>query len=237
MSKKQHMSRLAAPKTWPIKRKGIKWIAKPTPGSHKLGLSLPLIVVLRDLLKVVRTSREAEFIVHNKDILINNQLIKDIKFGIGLFDTLSLPKLKRYYRVVFGKNGKLKLIEIPEKETNLIPIKIINKTNLKKNKAQINLSNGWNVLSKEKFKVGGSILFNTSTKKIEKKLALEKGNTVYITGGRHVGMIARLKEINTVGELKKEKTAIVVPSKGESRSTNLNYIFIIGEDKPAIKLE
>ena len=107
----------------------------------------------------------------------------------------------------------------------------------KKNKTQINLSNGWNILSKEKFKTGDSILFNTSTKKIEKKLALKEGNTIYITGGKHAGMVAKLKEIKEVGELKKERIVKVAPSKDEIESTDLNHIFVIGEANPAVKVE
>jgi small subunit ribosomal protein S4e len=237
MSKKQHISRLAAPRTWPIRRKGIKWIAKPSPGVYNLSLSLPLIVVLRDLLKVVKTSKEAKFILHSKDVLVNSKPIRDVKFSVGIFDTISLPKLKQYYRLVFGKNKKLGLIEIPEKETNLIPIKISNKTTMKKNKSQLNLSNGWNILSKEKFQSGDSILFNISTKKIEKKFALESGNVVYIIGGKHAGMVAKLKEISKIGELKKEKIATLTPSKDETVSTNLEHIFVVGGDKPAVKVE
>lgn len=237
MSKKQHLSRLAAPRTWPIERKRLKWIAKPSPGTNNLNLSLPLVVILRELLKVARTAKEVRFIINNKEVLINNNPVRDIKFSVGLFDTISLPKLKKYYRLVFSKNRKLRLIDIPEKETNLLPIKITNKTTLRKNQNQINLSNGWNILSKDKLKIGDSILFNTATNKIEKKFALDKGNSVYITGGKHAGMVANLKEIKTLGELKKERIAILAPSKDETASTTLKYVFVIGEAKSAIKVE
>lgn len=33
---RRHLKRIAAPKTWPIKRKEHKWIVRPTPGPHPL---------------------------------------------------------------------------------------------------------------------------------------------------------------------------------------------------------
>lgn len=237
MSKKQHLSRLAAPKTWPISRKILKWVAKPTPGPHNLTLSLPLIIILRDLLKVARTSNEAKFIMHNKDVLINKKPVRDIKLPVGLFDTISLPKLKQHYRLVSSKTGKFRLLEIPEKETNLIPMKITSKTTLKKDKTQLNLSNGWNLLSKEKIKVGDSILFNTETNKVEKKLALDKGSTAYVIGGKHSSSVGVIKDIQSIGELRKEKTVTLTLSKDEEIITTANHIFIIGDTKAAVKVE
>lgn len=237
MSKQRHLSRLAAPRTWPIKRKGTKWVAKPSPGPHNLTLSVPLVIIIRDFLGVARTAREAKFIMHNKDILINKKAVRDIKIPVGLFDTVSLPKLKQHYRLVLNKTGKFKLLEIPENETNLMLIKIINKTTIKKNKQQINLNNGWNILSSEKIRAGDSILFNTETNKIEKKFLLEKGSTAYITGGKHSGTVGTVKEIQSLGELKKEKIVTLALSKDTEISTKSNHILIVGDAKAEVKVE
>ena len=51
-----HNKRLAAPKTWPVQRKSTKYILV----SRNSDNSIPLLIVLRDLLKVVRKRKEAK---------------------------------------------------------------------------------------------------------------------------------------------------------------------------------
>ncbi len=237
MSKKQHLSRLAAPKSWPIKRKGIKWVAKPTPGPHKLQDSMPLVVVLREILKVTKDSKEVKYLVRNKEILVNSRVVRDIKLSVGLFDIISLSKLKLHYRMVLSKNGKFRLIEIPEKESASVPLKVDNKVSLGKDKIQINFTNGWNLISKEKIKVGDSVLFNASTNKIDAKLPSDKGVTAYVTGGRHSGVVGNIADVQSIGEFKKRKIVSIAVSKDETIATDSSHIFIVGGAKAAIKVE
>ena len=55
-----HMKRLAMPRTWAIPRKVHVWAAKQTPGAHSVEDSMPAGMVLRDMLKVCDTAREAK---------------------------------------------------------------------------------------------------------------------------------------------------------------------------------
>ena len=52
---KKHQKRLTAPKTWPIKRKGIKFITRPNPGK-KFEYSISLNTVLKDFIKKTNTT-------------------------------------------------------------------------------------------------------------------------------------------------------------------------------------
>ena len=45
MTGKEHLKRVAAPRTWPITRKTSKWVAKPSPGPHSQEHGMPLVVV------------------------------------------------------------------------------------------------------------------------------------------------------------------------------------------------
>jgi len=65
MARKQHLSRLATPSTWPIRRKGIKWIVKPSSGSHNLQYSMPLVVFMRDILQVTKSATETKKVLEN----------------------------------------------------------------------------------------------------------------------------------------------------------------------------
>ncbi|MBU4143204.1 30S ribosomal protein S4e, partial [Patescibacteria group bacterium] len=82
----KHLKRYFAPKTWKIKRKGISFITKPSPGTHKISMSMPLNVILRDVLGYANSNREVKFLLGNKDIAVDGIQRKDYRFPVGLFD-------------------------------------------------------------------------------------------------------------------------------------------------------
>ena len=49
---KRSLKRIAAPRTWPIKRKTTKWITRPYPGGQNLDHTLQLNLIFKDLLKL-----------------------------------------------------------------------------------------------------------------------------------------------------------------------------------------
>jgi len=236
MSRKNHLSRLAAPKTWPIKRKGIKWIVKPKPGPHNQEYSLPLVSVCRDVLGITRTVKETKQILNKGHVLVNNTIRKEHKFPAGLFDVVSIPPVNEHHRIVVNKLGKLAIIKIPEKEATIIPLKVISKTSVKGNKTQINFNNGWNLQTKEKLSVGDVALVDLKTKKITKAIKQQKGNTVFIIDGKHQGKLAELKDIKETGKLRKTKIAVIQVGK-DTWETPLDYTFVVGEKKSELTLQ
>jgi len=236
MGKKNHLSRLAAPKSWPVKRKGIKWIAKPIPGAHNINYAMPLVVIIRDLLGITHSSKDTKNIVNSGEILVNNQRVRKIRIPVGLFDVLSIPKSKQFYRIVINKKGEIHLIKIDEKDANILPLKIKDKTILKKGKVQLNFTNGWNLLVTKKFSREETLFFDLSQKKITDSVKLEKGNTIYVIKGRHAGKVAVIEDLKTSGKIRKQKIAILKNDK-ETWETLADNLFVIGKTKPVIKLE
>jgi small subunit ribosomal protein S4e len=237
MGKKQHLSRLASPRTWPVERKQSKWIAKPSAGAHSIKKSLPLVVVLRDILKLVKTSKEVRNLIHENAILVNNRKLKDVKFAVGLFDVISLPKIKEHYRILINKQNKFSLSKIAESEANILLLRIDNKRTVAKGKTQINFMNGWNKLvSKGNYKTSDVVVFDTKTAKLSGTLNLKVGSIVYFIGGKHAGISGKLSAISETGTLRKHKVAKVSLGK-ESVESSLNNIIVIGDTKPIIKVE
>lgn len=230
----QHIKRSKAPNTWPIVRKGkSRWIISPNPSSQSQKLCLPLVVAMRDLLKLAETLREVKRILHNNEVLINNRRIKDTHFAIGLFDVLTIKELNKSYRLVLTKNNKLAFVEIKKNEANILPLKIKNKTVIKKGGQQINFTNGWNLLIKGKYKVSDVILYDTIKRKVAETLFLKKGANVALIGGKYVGKLAIFKSIEVSGKLRKTKQAVVdFKEKGSSKTielrTKLDYVFVTG---------
>ena len=53
MGSRKHLKRYKAPKSWPIHPKEDTWTVKPAPGSHAIEDSLPLLVIIRDILEYI----------------------------------------------------------------------------------------------------------------------------------------------------------------------------------------
>ena len=72
-----HLKRLVASKTWPIRRKETAYTTRPSPGPHKASVSLPLNVVMRDLLKITASTKETKKVLNSGEILIDHKVRKD----------------------------------------------------------------------------------------------------------------------------------------------------------------
>ncbi len=187
-----HLKRQSISKNWPIIRKGTTFVVKPI---SKKGI--PLLIVLRELLKIAQTREEVKTAIQKKLLLVNNRLVKDEKIGMTLFDTLSILPSKIYYRLELSEKGKFELREIKEEEANKKIAKIINKRTLAGKKIQINLNDGGNFLVEPKFSclTNDSVVVNFKNKKIEKCLALKEGSNAIIFAGKHSGKIGQIEEI------------------------------------------
>lgn len=219
-----HLKRLNAPNTWPIERKATAFVAKPLPGTHKLEECMPVGLLLREILKLGKDKREIKIILNNKNISIDNKIRKDVNFPVGLFDTLSIPPLNKYYKILYNTKGKLILSEIPKEESEHKICKIIGKTILKKKKVQINLSDSRNILvDKDNYKVRDSIIVKNN--KIIKHLKFEKNALIYLIGGKHIGAKGNLVEVKKFPGVSKD--IIVFKSDNKNYETLAEYAYVI----------
>jgi small subunit ribosomal protein S4e len=193
-----HLKRHAIPKSWPIQRKGTAFVVQPNRGFSD---SLPMLIVLRDMLNVAQNRKEAKKMIHMKSILLNGKEVRDEKEGVMLFDVITLVPSNKHYRIIVLKNEKFNIEEIKENEAHTKIIKIINKTVLKGKKVQLNLSDGRNILSSIKCKTCDSVLMNLKTKKIEKCLPLEENSKAIIFAGKHSGEEGKILSINKEGKV------------------------------------
>ena len=120
-----HLKRQKAPKNWPIHRKGTAYVVRP---NYNIEGGLPILIILRDILKVAQNRKEVKKTIHLKYILLNNKIIRDEKNSALLFDTITIIPPKRYYRIELSEKGKFQVKEIKENEVNKKVSKIVNKT-------------------------------------------------------------------------------------------------------------
>ena len=225
---KNHLKRIASPRTWIVNRKENVFIVKPNPGAHKLENGLALGVILRDVLSLATKMSEVKKLLHNNEVLIDGRRRKDHRYIVGLFDVISIPSITKAYRVVLDEKGRLVVVEIPTKEAEIKPCKIVGKTVLGKGKIQFNLHDGKNILGTHKAKVGDTFLLKLPSLEVEEVISLEPKVTVFLTKGKHAGSVGELKEI--MG-----KEAIYVVDKKEIETAKA-YLFIVGKKQSLITL-
>lgn len=215
-----HLKREQTKKYWPIPRKGTKYLAV---ASHEKDNALPLVVVMRNFLGLVKNRKELQKLLNEKRVIINSKEIRNTSYPITLFDVLSLPLLNKHYKAVL-RNKKMIVEEISEKEANKVIYKVINKKLLPKGKIQINLNNGKNILVESKeIETGNFIVLDSKDNKVIKIMKLEKGSKVLVIKGKHIGVYGQIKDVKEEGN---HMIAEVTPEdKKEIIKVNLNNLF------------
>ena len=224
-----HLKRLSMPKTWQIKRKGIKFVTSPSPGPHKLDNGIPLSLLLKEILKYADTTREVKKILNTNEIKVDGKARKDFRLSVGLFDSIEFPNINEQFRVILNKKGKLELIKIKKDETSIKPCKIIGKT-MVRGKLQLNLYDGKNVLvDKGAYTVGDTIFLSLPDQKISKHIKLDRNSTIFLTGGKHIGEIGNVEDII-------QNRIIYKNQKGDLIETSKEYAFVVGDSKPLVTI-
>ncbi len=213
-----HLKRQSAPRNWPIERKGTVYVVGTR---FNLNEGIPVLIILRDILKLAQDRREVKKIIHLRQILANAKPIKDEKNVIMFFDVLSILPLKKHYRLELSEKGKFYLNEIKESESDKKTAKIIGKKIMKGKKVQLNLSDGRNFLSDIKCSINDSVIINLKTKKIEKCLPLKEKAKAIVFAGKHSGKKGEIIELNH-----EEKTARI---KADEKEINIliNQLMVV----------
>jgi len=228
------LKRLRAPKFWKVEKKVKTWVVSPSPGPHKKFESIPLLVLIRDILKIVENAAEAKDIIYKGELDVDGELRKDYKYPVGLMDVVAIKKLGKFYRIVPYEKG-LKAIEISEDEAKEKILKIENKTLLKGKKVQLNLHDGRNmIVEKDIYKSGDSLLVELPSNKIIKHVKLEPGNTALIVKGKNSGDIVKIKEF--IVTRSREPNKVICEMDDKKLEVIQGYVMIIGEEKPLVKV-
>jgi len=228
----KEMKRLTAPRTWPTPRKTEHWIAKPSPGPHSIEMSMPIIVIMRDMLHLCDTSHEGRRILENNDIMVDGRIVKDRKFAVGLMDVVSIPKLNLHYRMLLNGRGKFEPVKIPEGKENWKLCRIESKTTAKSGRTQLGLHDGRSVLvDGEKYRSGDVLKIEIPTQKILETYKLAKGSVAMVISGAHAGQTSVIEDYS---ETRSSGPNMVKFRDGTS--TVKENVFVVGSKSPEIEL-
>lgn len=180
-----HLKRQKTSKAWPIARKGTKYVVVP---SHNKKNGIPLLIILRDMLKIASNRKEACKILSSGSIFVNGKIRKKENFSVALFDILKISD--KNYELALSEKGRFVLQDAGKKALTL---KIIGKKILKNKKVQLNLLYGKNIVTNEKANIGDSAVFEGN--KISTIIAFEKGKEAIVFAGKYKGRIGKIDKI------------------------------------------
>jgi small subunit ribosomal protein S4e len=213
-----HLKRQQVPKKWPIERKGSVYVVNSNFGVNE---GVPVLIALRDMMKIAENRKEAKQTIHMRQILLNEKPVTDEKNNILLFDTLNILPMKKCYRLELSEKGKFYFEEIKESEAGKKIAKITNKKVLKGKKTQLNLSDGRNFISDMKCNMNDSVAINLKEGKIEKCLPLKENAKVIIFAGKHCGEKGEIVNLNL-----EEKTA-KINSDGKEENILIKQLMVV----------
>src|SRR3989338_6238831 len=84
-----HQTRKGSTTKLPVPRKGTKYLVR---ASSHVRNSVPVLIAIRDMLKLARNSNEVKGLIHTKSLKINGKMVKDYHESIKLFNILEADK-------------------------------------------------------------------------------------------------------------------------------------------------
>lgn len=244
MGGQRSLKALAAPAFWPVMRKEYKWTVKPRPGPHPAEYSLPLLIIVRDVLGYAKTGKEARRIIAEGHFKVDGRVRKDYKFPVGLMDVIEVIDTGEAYRFIPYPGKFFKLHPISKDEAKYKIVRIENKTTVKGGHIQLNLSGGRNILIRvndprkpveDTYKTLGSLLISIPDQEIKAYIPFENGALAIVTAGRNVGRVGVVRSVQRAWG--RRRSIVTLEDKdGELFQTSLDYLMVIGREKPLISL-
>lgn len=228
----KHLKRLNAPRSWHISKKVHVWTTRPRPGPHPKGRGIPLIIVLRDYLKLCDSAAEGRRILGGRDVRVDGRVVTDPKFPVGLMDVISIPRLKASHRMLLDHKGRLRPVRIEADEARFKLARIENKTTVRGGRTQLNLHDGRNiVIPKDRYSTGDVLKIELPGQKILTDYPLAKGNAAIIIAGGHVGELSAVARYEVGRDPKPNMVRL-----DDGFSTIKDYVFVVGTTEPVITI-
>ena len=242
---KKHLKRKPAPKFWPIHRKEFVWTVKPKPGPHPTSRCIPLALIVRDILGLAKTRKEAKTIISQGKIKVNGKLQLEELFPTGLMDVISIPEMKKTYRILPSEKGLI-LHSIGREEALFKLCRIENKNAIKGGHMQLNLHDGRNIQvqmqdprkpEEDVYQTLDVLKTSIPSQEITAHLKLSEDIHAIIIGGKNVGKYGKIATVEKRPGQKRRDSLVTIEGKNGNRfQTTLNLIFVTGDTQPWISL-
>lgn len=235
ISGSKKLKRQMAPQFWGITRKDKRFVITVRPGPHKKAYSVPTAVFLRDMLKIVRTLREAKASIYSGKVKIDGVVRKSLHHAIGLMDVVELENVSDVYRLVPMEGKLLKPLKINEAEKTKKLVRVTSKSTISKGRMQIGFHDGRSTISDTQVSIGDTCLIQIPDQKIIDVIKLEAGCQALVTRGINAGQIGKVESMEE-GTFILPKRAVLVL--GERKiEIPADIIMAIGKEEPVIQIK
>ena len=227
----RHQKRLSVPTSWPVERKTDTFTIKAGAGPHGSD-GVPLLVLLRDVLGYVDSSKEASFAVADGGVLVNGTEASDLRRPIGMFDILAFPGRDEHYRVFPDEGGRLSLTPIPEAAADGKLAKIDDARQVSGGGTQLALHDGQNVHipadEEHEYAPGDSIVIGFDSGDILAHFVYEEGALVTAVDGQHAGVIGEIETISVIHG--SSPNTVTIDTEDGVVETIAKYVVVIDEN-------
>lgn len=237
-----HLKRLASPGYWPIHRKEQPWAPKPNPGPHASSYCLPLEIIVRDELGLAKNRREVSKVVAGGKVKVDGRARLEKNHPAGLMDVVEFADANLAYRMLPVKGKGLGLVKISKDEAKFKLCKILGKKTAPKGLVQYSTHDGRNLTfsatdaQSNDFSTNDTLRISIPTQRVLNHMKFEKGNYALVTAGRNIGKSGKIIEMQPANATRPAMVRIEDDA-GAKFDTMVDYTFVVGTDKPSIKLE
>ena len=237
----KHLKRAPSPPFWPIHRKEYRWVAKPKPGPHAMSTAIPLLLIVREVLALAKTRREARMMITAGHLRVDGKTRRNDDYAVGLMDVVEVPALGKAYRVLPTPHRVLRLHEITGDETGFKLCKVMNKVSVKGGHTQLNLHDGRNILLRASDAAGSEVTprdvlkIAVPTNEILDRITLAEGILAIISSGKNVGRWGEIVSAPTSKGLH-TPTVTLRDTEGQQFETIIDYVFPVGKGEPWVSL-
>ncbi|MCS7129504.1 MAG: 30S ribosomal protein S4e [Candidatus Caldarchaeum sp.] len=235
-----HLKSLAAPRHFP--KKETVFTVSPRPGKHPKERSIPLLIVVRDILGYAEDGATAKKLIKSGKFQVDGKTVRDPRFPLGLMDVFKVPELMESYRVVIRPLKGLSLQKVGEEEAGFKVCQIVRKNHVKAGDLAIGLHDGRTILFKgddvktgRSYKILDSVKISVPEQKIIESVSLDNGCYGYIVKGSRAGLHGQVVKIRRDVVFPDKPTATIATNNGEV-TTLLRNIMPVGVGKPWITL-
>jgi small subunit ribosomal protein S4e len=227
----KHQKRLSAPDSWPVERKTETFTVKAGSGPHGEE-GVPLVVLLRDVLGYVDSTKEARYALDQGNVLVNGDAVSDYRRPIGMFDILAFEEREEHYRVFPDEGGRLSLTAIDADSAGSKLGKIEDKQQVTGGDTQLNLHDGQNLIVEDGSEYGGSdsIVADNETGEVVAHFPYEEGALVTAVSGQHAGDIGQIEEIQVTPGSGDNRVMATGVAGSDDFETVENYVVVIDEN-------
>ena len=226
--------RAGVPSFWKISKKEKRFVVRTSPGPHPKSYSYPMLILLRDILGVVKTRREALSVLNSGKVLVDGRIVKSEGFPVGLMDVVEFAGLDKAYRLV-PYQGRLLPVPIEAKERDLKLCLVKSKSTGKGSKIGYGLHDGRTIFPEAEvdIKPGDVCIIKVPKQEFMGSFRLSKGGLALIIRGERSGEVSTVEEVKA-GTFSRGAIATVRLADGTASEVPTTILMPLGKQQPEL---